>query len=86
MENAEVAVAAPTLLFNVPMTVLKGHELVISNILPLGLWALARPFSFFFYNPANLSVDKMLCWCVVHLWIGGFGELIIGSILAVLML
>ena len=43
-------------------------------------------FLFAFYNPANLALDKMYWWYVVHLWVEGVWELIMASVLAFLMI
>ena len=48
----------------------------------MGLWGLALMFLFSFVNPANLVRDKMYWWFVVHLWVEGVWELILGSLLA----
>ncbi len=66
-----IVVAALIFLFNVTMTVLQGKKTAISNILLLGLWALALLFLFAFYNPANLALDKEYWWYVIHLWVEG---------------
>ncbi len=81
-----IVVAALLFLYNVTMTVLKGRKTAITNILLLGLWGLALLFLFAFYNPENLSLDKMYWWYVIHLWVEGVWELIMASILAYLML
>ena len=84
--KAGIVVAALIFLYNVTMTVLTGKKTAISNILLLGLWALALLFLFAFYNPANLALDKEYWWYVIHLWVEGVWELIMASILAFLML
>lgn len=84
--KAGIVVAALIFLFNVTMTVLKGRKTAISNVLLLGLWGLALLFLFSFYNPANLALDKMFWWYIVHLWVEGTWELVMASILAFLML
>lgn len=84
--KAGIVVAALIFLYNVSMTVLKGRKTAITNILLLGLWLLALLFLFAFYNPANLALDKMYWWYVVHLWVEGTWELVMASILAYLML
>jgi nitric oxide reductase subunit B len=84
--KAGIVVAALIFLYNVSMTVLKGRKTAITNILLLGLWLLALLFLFSFYNPANLALDKMYWWYVVHLWVEGTWELVMASILAFLML
>jgi nitric oxide reductase subunit B len=81
-----IVVAALLFLYNATLTVLKGKKTAITNILLLGLWGLALLFLFAFYNPANLSLDKMYWWFVIHMWVEGVWELIMASILAYLML
>jgi nitric oxide reductase subunit B len=73
-------------LFNISMTVLKGRKTVISMVLLLGLWGLAIFFLFSFYNPENLILDKIFWWWVVHLWVEGVWELILGSLLAFVLI
>ena len=81
-----IVVAALMFLFNVSMTVLKGRKTAVTNVLLLGLWGIAIFFLFALYNPANLSVDKLYWWYVVHIWVEGVWELVMASILAFLML
>ncbi len=81
-----IVVVALMFLFNCSMTLLKGRKTVISNILILGLWGIAVFFLFAFYNPANVILDKMFWWWVVHLWVEGVWELVMASILAFLMI
>ena len=81
-----IVLVALMFLFNVSMTVLRGRKTVISNILLLGLWGIAVFFLFAFYNPANVILDKMFWWWVVHLWVEGVWELVMASILAFLMI
>ena len=81
-----IVVAALIFLYNVTMTVLKGRKTAITNVLLLGLWGIAIFFLFSLYNPANLALDKMYWWYVVHLWVEGVWELVMASILAFLML
>lgn len=69
-------------LFNITMTVLKGRKTSISTVLLLGLWGLTLLFLFSFVNPHNLVRDKMYWWFVVHLWVEGTWELIMGALLA----
>ncbi|WP_412552779.1 cbb3-type cytochrome c oxidase subunit I [Shimia sp. MIT1388] len=84
--KAGIVVAALIFLYNVSMTVLKGRKTAITNVLLLGLWGLALLFLFSFYNPANLALDKMFWWYIVHLWVEGTWELVMASILAYLLL
>ena len=81
-----IVIVALGFLYNITMTVLKGRKTVISMVLLLGLWGLAVFFLFSFYNPANLVLDKYYWWWVVHLWVEGVWELILGSILAFVLI
>lgn len=81
-----IVVAALIFLYNISMTVLKGRKTAITNVLLLGLWGLVLLFLFAFYNPANLALDKMFWWYIVHLWVEGTWELVMASILAYLLL
>tara|TARA_R110001583_G_scaffold8273_7_gene39825 strand:- start:2057 stop:3469 length:1413 start_codon:yes stop_codon:yes gene_type:complete len=69
-------------IFNITMTVLKGRKTVINMVLITGLIGLAVFFLFSFYNPDNLILDKYFWWFVVHMWVEGVWELIMGAILA----
>ena len=73
-------------LFNIGMTMLKGRKTVISMILFIGLVGLAVFFLFAFVNPHNLIEDKFWWWWVVHLWVEGVWELIMGAILAFVLI
>jgi len=81
-----IVVVALMFLYNVTLTLIKGRRTVITNILLVGMWGIAVFFLFSFYNPANLSLDKMYWWYVVHLWVEGVWELVMASILAFLMI
>jgi nitric oxide reductase subunit B len=81
-----IVVVALAFLFNITMTVLKGRKTVISSVLLLGLWGLAIFFLFAFYNPVNVVLDKMFWWYVVHLWVEGVWELILGAMLAFVLI
>ena len=73
-------------LYNISMTVLKGRKTAISLVLLMGLWGLALMFLFSFVNPGNLVRDKMYWWFVVHLWVEGTWELILGALLAYVLI
>ncbi len=73
-------------LYNVGMTVLQGRKTVVSIVLLTGLVGLAVLFLFAFYNPSNLVLDKYYWWWVVHLWVEGVWELILGAILAFVLI
>ena len=73
-------------LFNLGMTILKGRKTAINMVLITGLIGLAVFFLFSFYNPSNLALDKYFWWFVVHLWVEGVWELIMGAILAFVLI
>lgn len=73
-------------IYNIGMTVLKGRKTVINMVLLTGLVGLAVFFLFSFYNPSNLVLDKYFWWWVVHLWVEGVWELILGAILAFVLI
>ena len=81
-----IVVVALMFLFNISMTVLNGRKTVITGILLMGLWGVAVFFLFAFYVPANVVIDKMFWWWVVHLWVEGVWELVMASILAFLLI
>jgi nitric oxide reductase subunit B len=81
-----IVIVALAFLFNITMTILKGRKTAISTVLLIGLWGLAVMFLFSFYNPENLVLDKFYWWWVVHLWVEGVWELILGSILAFVLI
>ena len=81
-----IVVVALGFLLNVGMTMLKGRKTSITLVLLMGLTGLAVLFLFSFYNPSNLVKDKMAWWWVVHLWVEGVWELILGAILAFVLI
>jgi len=81
-----IVVVALAFLFNIGMTALKGRKTVITLVLLIGLLGLAVFFLFSFYNPINLVKDKFYWWWVVHLWVEGVWELILGAILAFVLI
>lgn len=81
-----IVVVALAFLFNITMTVLKGRKTSVTMVLLLGLWGLAIFFLFSFYNPSNLVLDKFYWWWVVHLWVEGVWELILGALLAFVLI
>jgi len=84
--KAGIVVVALAFLFNLTMTVLKGRKTAINTVLLVGLWGLAIMFLFSFVNPHNVVRDKFYWWWVVHLWVEGVWELILGSILAFVLI
>jgi nitric oxide reductase subunit B len=81
-----IVVVALAFLFNISMTVLKGRKTSIATVLLIGLWGLAIMFLFSFVNPHNVVRDKFYWWWVVHLWVEGVWELILGAILAFVLI
>lgn len=81
-----IVVVVLAFLFNIGMTILKGRKTAISLVLLMGLIGLAVFFLFAFYLPENLVLDKFYWWWVVHLWVEGVWELILGAILAFVLI
>ncbi|MCO5761367.1 MAG: cbb3-type cytochrome c oxidase subunit I [Chromatiaceae bacterium] len=81
-----IVIVALAFLFNIGGTILKGRKTVVNLVLLIGLVGLAVFFLFAFYNPTNLVLDKFYWWWVVHLWVEGVWELILGSILAFVLI
>ncbi|MEZ5933036.1 MAG: cbb3-type cytochrome c oxidase subunit I [Alphaproteobacteria bacterium] len=81
-----ITVSVLMFLFNVSMTLFKGRKTATAQVLLLGLWGAAIFFLFAFYNPANLVLDKIYWWWVVHIWVEGVWELIMAGILAYLLI
>ncbi len=81
-----IVVVALGFLYNLGMTILKGRKTAINMVLLTGLVGLAVFFLFSFYNPANIALDKYFWWFVVHLWVEGVWELIMGAILAFILI
>ncbi|KIT15738.1 cbb3-type cytochrome c oxidase subunit I [Jannaschia aquimarina] len=81
-----ILVAAVIFLFNISMTVLRGKKTAITGVLLMGLWLLSLLWIFAFINPANLSLDKMYWWFVVHLWVEATWELVMAAVLAFILL
>ena len=79
-------IVALAFVLNVGMTVLKGRKTVITVVLLTGLIGLAVFFLFAFYVPENLVLDKFFWWYVVHLWVEGVWELIMGAILSFVLI
>ena len=81
-----IVIVALAFVLNVGMTVLTGRKTVITVVLLTGLVGLAVFFLFAFYVPENLVLDKFFWWYVVHLWVEGVWELIMGAILAFVLI
>lgn len=81
-----IVIVALAFVLNIGMTVLKGRKTVITVVLLTGLVGLAVFFLFAFYVPDNLVLDKFFWWYVVHLWVEGVWELILGAILSFVLI
>ena len=81
-----IVVVALAFVLNIGMTILKGRKTVITVVLLTGLLGLAVFFLFAFYVPDNLVLDKFFWWYVVHLWVEGVWELILGAILSFVLI
>ncbi|MEH6589039.1 MAG: cbb3-type cytochrome c oxidase subunit I [Halioglobus sp.] len=81
-----IVIVALGFLYNIGMTVLAGRKTVVNVVLLTGLVGLAVFFLFSFYNPINVVDDKYYWWWVVHLWVEGVWELILGAILAFVLI
>ena len=81
-----IVIVALVFLYNISMTILRGRKTSINLVMLVGLWGLAIFFLFSFYNPANLVKDKYYWWWVVHLWVEGVWELIMGAMLAFVLI
>ncbi|VAX07441.1 Nitric-oxide reductase subunit B [hydrothermal vent metagenome] len=81
-----IVIVALMFMFNISMTLMRGKRTAIAIILITGLWGLTLFFLFAFYNPSNLSLDKMYWWYVIHLWVEGVWELILAAILGFLLI
>ncbi len=81
-----IVIVVLAFILNVGMTVIKGRKTVITVVLLTGLVGLAVFFLFAFYLPENLVLDKFFWWYVVHLWVEGVWELILGAILSFVLI
>ena len=73
-------------IFNIGMTVLRGNRFTTTGIvLFLGLFSAALLYLPGMIYFANQTFDSYFRWWVVHLWVEGVWELIMGSILAYLL-
>ncbi|MBH3340259.1 cbb3-type cytochrome c oxidase subunit I [Pseudomonas mendocina] len=84
--KAGIVLVALGFLYNIGMTLLKGRKTTVSVVMMTGLIGLAVMFLFSFFNPENLARDKYYWWWVVHLWVEGVWELIMGAMLAFVLI
>ena len=81
-----IVIVVLSFILNIAMTVLKGRKTVITVVLLTGLFGMAFFFLFASYLPENLAVDKFFWWFVIHLWVEGVWELILGAILSFVLI
>jgi nitric oxide reductase subunit B len=81
-----IVIVVLSFILNIAMTVLKGRKTVITVVLLTGLFGMAFFFLFAFYLPENLAMDKFFWWFVIHLWVEGVWELILGAILSFVLI
>jgi len=81
-----IVIVALGFLYNIGVTILAGRKTVVNLVMLTGLVGLAVFFLFSFYVPDNLVTDKYFWWWVVHLWVEGVWELILGAILAFVLI
>jgi len=81
-----IVIVALGFLYNIGITILAGRKTVVNLVMLTGLVGLAVFFLFSFYVPDNLVTDKFYWWWVVHLWVEGVWELILGAILAFVLI
>ena len=74
-------------IFNIGMTVLRGKRFTTTGIvLFMGLFSAALLYLPGMIQFDNQTVDSYFRWWVVHLWVEGVWELIMGAILAYLLI
>ncbi len=74
-------------LFNIGMTILKGKRFTTTGIvLFMGLFSAALLYLPGMIDFNNQTFDSYFRWWVVHLWVEGVWELIMGAILAYLLI
>ncbi|HHO55375.1 MAG TPA: nitric-oxide reductase large subunit [Trueperaceae bacterium] len=74
-------------IFNIGMTVLRGKRFTTTGIvLFMGLFSAALLYLPGMIDFNNQTVDSYFRWWVVHLWVEGVWELIMGAILAYLLI
>ncbi len=81
-----IVLVALSLLFNVTMTLIKGRKTSINLILVGSLWGLALLFLPAFYFPEDTVKASFAWWWVVHGWVEGDWELILGALLGFILI
>ncbi len=81
-----IVLVALSLLFNVTMTLIKGRKTSINWILVGSMWGLALLFLPAFYFPTDTVKASFGWWWVVHGWVEGDWELILGALLGFILI
>ncbi len=81
-----IVLVALSLLFNITMTLAKGRKTSINLILVGSLWGLALLFLPAFYFPVDTVKASYGWWWIVHGWVEGDWELILGSLLGFILI
>ena len=76
-----IVLVALSMLFNLTMTLAKGRKTSLNYVLVGALWGLALLFLPAFYFPSDTVKDSYSWWWVVHGWVEGDWELILGALL-----
>ena len=81
-----IVLVALSLLLNVSMTLIKGRKTSINLILVGGLWGLALLFLPAFYFSTDTVKASFSWWWIVHGWVEGDWELILGALLGFILI
>ncbi len=81
-----IVLVALSLLFNLTMTLVKGRKTSLNFILIGSLWGLALLFLPAFYFPHDTVKASYAWWWVIHGWVEGDWELILGALLGFILI
>ncbi|WP_297913321.1 cbb3-type cytochrome c oxidase subunit I [Thiomonas sp.] len=81
-----IVLVALSMLFNLTMTLWRGRRTSLNLVLVGSLWGLALLFLPAFYFPVDTVKDSYTWWWVVHGWVEGDWELILGALLGFLFI
>ncbi len=76
-----IVLVALSMLFNLTLTLARGRKTSLNIVLVGALWGLALLFLPAFYFPIDTVKDSYSWWWVVHGWVEGDWELILGALL-----
>lgn len=81
-----IVLVALSLLFNLTMTLIKGRKTSLNYLLIGSLWGLALLFLPAFYFPNDTVKASYSWWWIVHGWVEGDWELILGALLGFILI